>query len=158
MNREDLVTLGDFLDFLEWRRLQGRPVYLFPAPPKPVPQIVAPRPKRGALPALRLCHSEGRLYTIGRGSQLYRLKPTFGNIKTASQLSGCAFTDNKSSFINVIGHPLWPTYSGPYVVLVGTPRVSVRVIVQSETVSSLYENGDVVYSRFVRDGNTVAFA
>ena len=139
MWRDELVTLGDVLDFLEWRkRYRGVP-YGFKT------EVSEPPPK--TLPALRFYSDSGRLYVVSRGNQLYRLRA--GRWYSASTTQGFAFGNNSNTVVFVD----YETYG--FLVRVERPGMVVRMRIRKGIVSSLFENGYVKESPAIRSGNRV---
>lgn len=138
MWRDELVTLGDVLDFLEWRkRYRGIP-YGFET------KILEPPPK--TLPALRLYSDSGRLYVVSRGNQLYRFR---AGKYSASTVPGFAFGNNSNTVVFVD----YETYG--FLVRVERPGMVVRMKIRKGIMSSLFENGYVKESPAIRHGNGV---
>lgn len=144
MCRNDLATLGDFLDFLKWRRVhRGIPYSFHGVIPKLIPD---------AIPVIRFYSDKGRLYTVSRkagqqAGQLYRIR--MGS-QLASTIPCCAFGDNKNTIITVC-YGLAKKFN----VRVETSAINVKVEVVDGMMSSLYNNGYVKESSVTRNGNNI---
>jgi hypothetical protein len=135
MFRDQLVTLGDLLDFLEWRRVNRGIPYLSLAPPSTVLHR----------PAVRFYSWWGRTYTVSNKGQLYRLKGGAFRGVQASEVSCCSFGDNKKTWITL----------GLGFVRIQTTKLDMVVRLKEGVLSSFSESGHIAETVASCDGNRV---
>lgn len=145
--RDDFITLGDFLDFLEWRKKQrdqapqAQTTLLIP--------FVTPLAPRypGDPPALRLYRESGRLYLVyKKGNIVHRLDQTR---KSLRKISNRCFGPKKNVGLTLLGMSSYPVP----VVTIGAMQS--RIEVPDGKLVSVFDNGYISVSTASREGNTV---
>lgn len=132
MLQDELVLLGDILDFLEWRRVNRGVQYFQALPIFPGKQ----------LPAVRFYYHTGRIYTVSNKGQLYRLKELFSRTQ-ASKISCCAFGNNQTSWVT----------PGLGIVTLQTEKMIKSITLKEEVLSSFFENGYIAERHAQQCGN-----
>lgn len=146
MIRDELVTIGDFFDFLEWRRRQG---YASPQVQTVLSKqflITVPPQNPGTPPALRFYRENGRLYLVQKRNELHRLASTK---KTLSKISNRFFGSKKNISLSLYGYGPCPDP----IVTIGI--IKFRITVPEKKMVSVFENGYILESTAFRDGNGI---
>ncbi len=134
--RDELVSLGDVMEFLEWRkRYRGVPYT--------TPKSIWEPPPPQLRPVAKLYNSKRRLYSIGLKKGGRSRLSSCMTYRPVSRINAFGFADKSNTFVTVVRRP--NEVSGDFVVRIKSPSMDIQITVRRGYVCSVFEDGSSSY-------------